>query len=166
MARETEDQEDDREKGDKSSPLIIVDIGGQVKNPGVYQVKYKSRLNDVIKEAGGMTSSADKNRINRAEEVTDGEKIYIPKVGEEDDGEHDNIYNNIKSSMKDKKEIININKSNESELEKIPGIGPSMAKRIIEYRQENGKFRKIEDLQNIKGIGDKTFEKIKSYIKV
>ena len=147
---------------------IVVHITGEVKNEGVIYLEKGARLVDAIKEAGGETKEADLSQVNLAYELQDGQKIYIPNKNEkisqyiiESGGNNENIDNN---NGKEKK--VNINTANQNELDSLPGIGPSIAERIIEYRQENGNFSKIEDLQNVKGIGDAKFQDIKEYVTV
>ena len=144
---------------------IFVDIDGAVKNPGVYKVSEGTRLFQVIDLAGGLTEDASTDSLNRAEAVYDGQKItvYSSDMGGAYSGEGD-------SSMKSESGItggkVNINTADSVTLQTIPGIGPSKAARIIEYRESQGRFKKIDDIKNVTGIGDMTFENIKEYITV
>lgn len=163
----------------------MVDIKGAVNSPGVYQLDSNLTVNDAIKIAGGLTKDADTSIINLAKKITD-EMVIIIYTKEEvknsnvvdtvikivekecicpniqNDGcLNDNIKDNI--SNKDEK-LVNINTANLEELETISGIGESKAKSIIEYRQKNGLFEKIEDIMNVEGIGESLYEKIKIYI--
>ena len=142
---------------------ILVYVSGCVKNNIVVQLKSGSRIKDAIDAAGGLTEEADLTSVNLAYILEDGEKIYIPKKGEEMPLE-ENSSNYTSSSSKSSK--ININTATQTELESIPGIGSSTATKIIDYRKENGKFKNIEDIKNISGIGDAKFEKMKDYISV
>ena len=150
---------------------IYVDIGGCVYNPGVYKVKQGTRLFEVIEKAGGLTEKADTNNINRAEAVYDGQKILIHATESSFDQETDNALTNenptsdgyITSGNNGK---ININTANFDKLQEIPGVGPSTAQKIIDYRQNVGRFTSIEDIKNVSGIGDKTFANMKEYITV
>lgn len=160
---------------------IIVHITGAINNPGIVKLAFESRISDAINSAGGFTSDADINSINLAYKLDDGQKIYIPFIN---DNTTSNIYfeeNCISSdagkniiledssySKNDSKksDLININSATQTELETIPGIGPSTALKIIEYRNENGKFYTIEDIKNVNGIGDSKFENIKNYITI
>jgi len=135
--------------------LITVYICGEVKENIVVTLLENSRVCDAIDAAGGLTPNADLTAINLACILEDGEKIYIPKIGEQ-------IIEKESDSFSSEK--ININKASQTELETIPGIGPSTALKIINYRKENGKFSKIEDIKNVSGIGDSKYEKIKDYI--
>lgn len=143
---------------------LYVDIGGEVMKPGVYEVSDGTRLFEVIDKAGGLTEDADIDGINRAETVQDGQKIMIGRHGENPD-ENRGSYsaNNVTDSGEGK---VNINTADAAALQTIPGIGPSKADRIIEYRESEGKFNEIDDIKNISGIGNKTFESIKEYITV
>lgn len=152
--------------------FIYVDIGGCVKKPGVYKMESGNRIFEAIEKAGGLSEKADVSILNQAIEIKDGEKIYIPKLGETDRGNkshYNNGFNNPGNTGDinvGKDGYININLANSEELQKIKGIGPSTAEKIIEYRESNGNFRRIEDLKKIKGIGDKTFNKIKKYVTI
>ena len=146
---------------------IYVDIDGEVKNPGVYQIGADSRIFQVIEEAGGLTKNADTSSINQAETVYDGAKIHIPGKGEaggspflEGAGSPEA---SAGTSLQGK---ININTAGSDDLQKLPGIGQVTASKIIDYRTANGSFHSIEDIMNVSGIGDKTFEKIRDQITV
>lgn len=144
---------------------IIVYICGAVKENKVITLKEGSRICDAIDAACGLTSDADLTHINLAYILEDGEKIYIPKIGEDMQTNTNSTYTSTFSSTS-KNNKININKATQTELEMIPGIGPSTALKILEYREINGKFLKIEDIKNVSGIGDAKFEKIENYITV
>ncbi len=135
-----------------------VDISGCVKTPGIYKIKDGARLFEVIELAGGLTENADYNGFNQAEKIEDGDKIIIPS---KQDLLDDEVSGGTVSSGK-----INLNTADITKLQEIPGIGPSTAEKIISYRQNNGRFHKIEDLLNISGIGEKTFAKMEDKITV
>ncbi len=141
---------------------IYVDIGGCVKNPGVYKVDEGTRLFQLIERAGGLTEDADTDNINQAEAVYDGQKVMIYPKSEDVSNEYSYKYE-VSQGLSDK---ININRADSSELQEIPGVGPATAQKIIEYRDSIGRFKTIEELKNVSGIGDKTFEKLKAYITV
>ncbi len=132
---------------------FYVDISGKIKNPGVYEVDPGTRLFQLIDKAGGLTKGANIDSINQAEEVTDGQKIVIP-----DSSSHGPLTKGEKDGL------ININSSSSAELQKINGIGPATAEKILDYRNANGPFTVIEDLKKVNGIGEKTFEKLKNSI--
>lgn len=142
---------------------IIVYICGAVKESKVISLKEDSRIADAIEAVGGLTQDADLTNINLAYILEDGEKIYIPKKGEKIEDTSSTITSSISPSSS-KSTKININKATQTELETIPGIGPSTALKIINYRTENGKFATIEDIKNVSGIGDAKFESMKDYI--
>ena len=152
---------------------IIVHITGEVKNTGILVLKEEARIADAIESAGGATEEADLNKINLAYTLKDGQKIYTPNKEDEENiayitegsGNNVSVENGDESEMKEKINI-NINTASQAELEELPGIGEAIASRIIEYREENGTFNKIEDLLNVKGIGDAKFAEIKEYVVV
>lgn len=150
---------------------IIVYVCGAVKESKIVTLKENSRVYDAIESVGGLNKDADLTNINLAYILEDGEKIYIPKIGEQLKTENESSshlsssYSTYSSNtLKDNK--ININKATQTELETIPGIGPSTALKILEYREKNGKFKNIEDIKNISGIGDSKYEKMKNYITI
>jgi len=142
----------------ESSKTLIVYITGCVNNPDVYEVPNNSRIIDVLELAGGSSEEADLESINLAEYVSDAEHIIVPSIKDKID-KTENIVQN--SSVETK---ININTSSKDELMKLSGIGEVMSSDIIDYRTKNGEFKSIEDIKNVSGIGDKTFEKIKDDI--
>ncbi|MEC1522903.1 helix-hairpin-helix domain-containing protein [Neobacillus niacini] len=144
---------------------LIVDVKGQVKMPGVYSTSQDERVIDVVQRAGGLTENADESKVNFAEHVQDAMVIYIPAKGE-DGSVTQGLTTNPSETGGAKQGKINLNKAGEIELQNLPGIGPSKAAAIIEYRETNGLFKNVEDLKNISGIGDKTFDKLKDLITV
>ncbi|MEN2983477.1 MAG: ComEA family DNA-binding protein [Dictyoglomaceae bacterium] len=138
--------------------FIIVHIAGAVANPGVYKLLEGSRVIDGIQAAGGALPSADLDRLNLAEYLEDGSKILVPEKF---------ISSTLSSTIKGNvfsNNKININFASEKELENLPGIGPSLAKKIVEYREQNGPFKSLEDLERVRGIGKKKIEQIKDLI--
>lgn len=132
---------------------ITVHVCGEVYFPGVYTVYRGSRIYEVVQQAGGFTKEADTEAINQAKEVTDEEQIYIPSIGE-------------READSEEESLINLNRANEEDLCKIPGIGSTRAKQIIDYRMKYGDFQAIEDIMNVTGIKEGIFEKIAPYITV
>lgn len=161
-----------KNKENQENKKIIIHISGQVNNEGVYELEEGSRIIDAINKAGGVTETADTSQINLAEKIEDGAKIYVPKKGEESvetnsqEGKTTKNTKNIAQDKETKSKKININTATEEELDTLPGIGQATAQKIIEYRKENGKFSKIEDIKDVSGIGDSKFEKIKGLIEV
>ncbi|GLO66639.1 helix-hairpin-helix domain-containing protein [Oceanobacillus kimchii] len=137
---------------------FVVDVKGAVQNPGVYTVKQNDRIHDVIELAGGFSVDADQSQVNLAQLVQDEMIIAVPKQGDQD--------TNISADMDKANEKIRINYASVQEIEQLPGIGPSKAEAIFQYREENGLFRELEDLLNISGIGEKTVESLKDYIQI
>ncbi|MFA5750050.1 MAG: helix-hairpin-helix domain-containing protein [Candidatus Shapirobacteria bacterium] len=145
----------------QSNNEVTIDIAGEVIKPGVYKLKGESRINDALVMAGGLGAKADRDwvekNLNQAEKLVDGQKIFIPKIGENVE-----IKTQVLGSSVSK--IIRINTATVEDLDKLSGVGPSIAQRIIDYRTKNGGFKNIEELKLVSGIGDKMFEKIKDEI--
>ena len=137
---------------------IVIHVAGEVNNPGIVILKEGNRVIDAINAAGGKTSEADYTNINLASVLEDGQKVYIPNIKEKDEI---NNKNEEKNNGK-----ININKANVQELEGLPGIGNSIARSIVEYRNENGSFKSKEDIKKVTGRGDQKYEKIQKYIEI
>lgn len=148
---------------EESKAQIVVHITGQVVNNGIVKVEEGARIIDVIEAAGGATDEADLSKINLAYLLEDGMKIYVPSIHDEEDLGSITSSSGVSESSKEVLKV-NINTATSEELQKLPGIGESIANRIITYRKENGKFKDIEDLKNVSGIGDAKFNNIKSYI--
>jgi competence protein ComEA len=145
---------------------LVVHITGAVKKPGVYTLPPVSRVGEAIDLAGGISTNADSSLINLAQLVEDGEQIWVPYQIQEIVVQDDVEIVSIKPTQSHLIRLININTATQTELESLSGIGPVYAKAIIQYRLENGPFEKIEDIQEVKGIGPVTFEKIRSNITV
>jgi competence protein ComEA len=146
--------------------IIIVDVKGAVVKPGIYTSREGERVHDLIQKAGGVEKNANMKVINLAQRVEDQMVIYIPVIGEETNSSivtTAQITSNDEDKPTDK---VNLNLADETTLQTLPGIGPSKAAAIMEYRTQNGSFKTVEDLKNISGIGDKTFEKLKEVITV
>ncbi len=147
--------------------MIVVEIAGAVINPSVVELVEGSRVYEAIEKAGGLTKDADTRSINQAEILTDGQKIYIPTKEELESSQGvTSPYSNTYNTGTSQSGLININTADLNTLQQLTGVGPATAEKIISYRNENGKFNSIEDIKNINGIGDKTFEKFKDKITV
>ncbi|MBD7910616.1 MULTISPECIES: helix-hairpin-helix domain-containing protein [Clostridium] len=153
------ENEEKTEEVVKSEKKIVVEIKGEVNKPNVYWLSEDSIVEDLIKEAGGLTNGADLTKLNRADKLKDHECIVVPNKNQVNE-------TNISGSKTDlsRSNLININTANETELDTLPGIGLTRAKDIIRYREEKGGFKSIEDLKNVKGIGESSFEKLKDKI--
>ena len=141
---------------------VTIDIGGEVIKVGVYELDGGSRINDALVAAGGLAANADRDwvekNLNKAEKLVDGQKIYIPKVGEKVEKE------SVLGSSTTETKIVRINTATVEQLDTLSGIGPAIAQRIIDYRTKNGGFKNVEELKLVQGIGDKLFEKIKDEV--
>lgn len=135
---------------------VVVDVKGEVKQPGVYEIDSSLRVNDVITLAGGFTSEANQFVVNLAQKVHDEMTIIIPSLEEDSPESYP-----LTTSQK-----VNLNMATQEELETLNGIGPSKAEAIINYREEYGHFQSIEDLLNVSGIGEKTLDNIRDDIQV
>lgn len=157
-------QEEKKNQATKSIKMIVVEIKGEVVNPDVYEINEGSIIRDLITKAGGLTNEANIDKINRADKLRDNQLIVIPNKNE-----ISNVKTNISSSSEgsaSENGVININTATLEELQKINGVGEIKARSIIEYREKNGGFKSIDEMKNIDGIGDKTFEKMKDGITV
>ncbi|RFU66168.1 helix-hairpin-helix domain-containing protein [Bacillus sp. V59.32b] len=150
----------------KSPTVVKVDVKGAVKSPGVFTAKAGERVIDLVTKAGNFTENADKNKVNLAQLVEDQMVIYVPEVGEDAVSSGMPAEGTAVGSQGAEGDKINLNTAAESDLDTLPGIGPAKATAIIEYREKSGPFQAIEDLKNISGIGDKTFEKLQDSITV
>ena len=163
----TENKNLENQTGENIMKKIKVYVTGEVNRPGVVELNEGARIEDAINLSGGMTENADISKINLAYMLEDGQKIYIPNINENVVNEYitkENETGVIEEKTSSKK--ININTDNINELMSLPGVGESLAQKIINYKSENGKFKSIEDLKNVSGIGEKKFENIKQYITV
>ncbi|MDU7242705.1 helix-hairpin-helix domain-containing protein [Clostridium sp.] len=148
----------------KSIKMIVVEIKGEVVSPDVYEISEGSIIRDLITKAGGLTNEANIDKINRADKLRDNQLIVIPN---KNDLSNANTNINIsKEGNTSEDGIININTASLEELQKINGVGEVKAKSIINYREKNGGFKSIDEMKNIEGIGDKTFEKMKDQITI
>ena len=178
-----ENETKEQEKVDITKKIMVY-ITGEVKNPGIYELEENSRIKDVIEKAGGLKETADITDINLATILQDEDKITIPSK-EENKQEKQNtekIQSNKQSKTTEKSQNttsistnttgknqntkVNINTATQTELETLPGIGPSIASKIMSYRKENGKFKSIEEIKKVNGIGESKYKKIKELIKV
>lgn len=145
---------------------IIVEIKGEVKNPNVYTMDYNSRVNDLIKKAGGFTEEADVMSVNSSMKLKDEDCIIIYNKNQEKNIGLNNTINIRNENTKTDGGKININTASKEELNSIPGVGDVTAQKIIDYRESKGGFKSIEELTNIDRIGVKTLEKIRDKILV
>lgn len=172
--------EETQEEGQVKAKEIIVYITGAVKNQGVVKLEEGARINNAIEEAGGLTDDADLSEVNLAYALQDGQKIYIPSKNSDQEATEQITQESDKQTTQPKntkviiindepiKNIedvkININTGTKNFIMSLPGIGEELANRIIQYRKENGKFKTIEDIKKVPGIGDAKYESIKDRI--
>ena len=164
--QETLEQESDLKDSEKDSlnetavgdNKVFVHVCGEVKKPGVYELGYGSRVIDAVKIAGGFKKNAKEDYLNLAQIVEDQQRIYVPDKNE--------VTEEVLEQSSNETKKININKASKEELKNLSGIGDAKADAIIEYRENNGKYKKIEDIMKISGIKDAMFNKIKDSISV
>ena len=144
--------------------ILHVHAAGAVARPGVVEVPAGARVVDVVAAAGGAAPEADLNQINLAQPVSDGERIYVPRAGEAVVAIASGAASGAGGKASDG--IVNLNEASESELEALPGVGPATAKAIVDYRSQHGRFRSVDDLLNVRGIGPAKLEQIKPHARV
>ena len=157
----------DEEATAEAKDVIVVDVAGAVASPGVVELKDGARVADALGAAGGLAEDADLTSVNRAARLTDGQRVYVPRVGEqvapvEGDGSAGAAGEGMQSTATG--QVVNINTAGLAELDALPGVGPATAQAIIDDREANGPFTAPEDLMRVSGIGEKKFEKLKSSI--
>lgn len=144
---------------------VGVDVEGAVASPGLYLVSADARVNDAVAAAGGMTSDADRQRVNLAQKVEDGMQVYVPSRGEAPAATGTTTTGaGQASSSGASKGKVNLNTASAEELQTLSGIGPSLSQRIIDYRQANGPFKSVDDLRKVSGIGDTRFKSLKDLV--
>lgn len=162
-------EEKDVTQGVKEEPIeeeitiemITVYVCGSVESPSNVTLPEGSRVEDAVKLAGGVTESADLNAINMAQKLSDADMVYVPQKGETASAVNTGSAGAAAPKAKGK---LNINKATASELDTLPGIGPSTAEKIIQYRKNNGGFSTVEEINNVSGIGDSKYNEIKDLI--
>ncbi len=149
----------ENEKG--AEHQVVIDVKGAVQRPGIYTMTAPVRIYQVIQQAGGVIPDGDTSSLNLAEQAVDGTVLYVPRKGETPPDMAGSQNSSNKNSQK-----ININTATAEELDKLNGLGPSKANAIVEYRKEHGKFRTMEDLTQVPGIGEKTIEQFRDQVEV
>lgn len=144
-------------------PKVMVDVAGAVKSPGVYELPANSRVIDALAAAGGAVPHADTSDINLARIIKDGEQVYVDLATVSISSGRSGP---VTRAVKRKSGPININRATAGELDSLPGIGPVLASRIIDYRKANGPFTSVDDLQKVSGIGSAKFAQFKSKVRV
>lgn len=145
---------------------VIIDVKGAVEAPGVYQMEADSRVIDCIEKAGGFLIEAEQKSVNLAQRVEDQMVIYIPMKGEDTSELELLLPDKPASQTISDSSKVDLNKATKEELKSLNGIGDVKAESIISYRETNGSFEKVEDIKNVSGIGEATFEKLREAIQV
>ena len=180
-----ENLEENEETTKENTNKIIVHVSGAVNKEGIVELEENSRISDAISKAEGLKENADTKKINLAYKLEDGMKIYIPTIEESmnqnEQNQNESLMDQTSQYITSSSEIIqdgqtngtsetktnekiNINTATQTELETLPGIGPSTSLKIVNYRKENGKFKTIEDIKEVSGIGEVKYENIKDLI--
>lgn len=169
---------------------IYVHVAGKVKSPGVYRLLPGSRVNDAIKAAGGELPNADLDSLNLAQKLSDGEQVFVARIGKTPPAMESTV-RGMKSEADSPprkqgatgemvgerrpsvpklsvpgKGMVSINTADLNGLQRLPGIGPAMAQRVLDYRKQNGGFKSIEELQEIRGIGPVKFERLRPFVQL
>jgi len=135
------------------SGVILVHVLGAVERPGLYELTTGDRTMDAIAAAGGFTDAADRDQLNLAHPVADGDQLRVPAIGEA-----------AEASVEADDGRVNLNSADAAALDTLPRVGPAMADRIIQWREDNGGFTAVEDLLSVSGIGQKTFDSLKDLV--
>lgn len=149
----------------KKDNFIYVDIKGAVLHPGVYQAMNNVRVETILGLAGGTLVEADLRQINLAQAVKDQQIIYIPHKGEQLPTQMQGS-SEVSQVSDSTHKIVNLNSATKEDLQTLTGVGARKAEAILQYRQQHGNFKKIEEIQQVDGIGEKTFQKLKSFLAV
>ncbi|AZR98734.1 competence protein [Streptococcus suis] len=145
---------------------LVVDVKGAVAKPGLYTLEADARVNDAVEAAGGLTSQADPKSINLAQKLSDEAVVYVASKDENISVVASTTTSSAMSQEEKTTSLVNLNTATEADLQTISGIGAKRAADIIAYREANGGFKSVDDLNNVSGIGDKTMESIRPYVTV
>jgi competence protein ComEA len=143
-----------------SSPaVLVVQAAGAIARPGVYRLPTGTRVDDLVRAAGGFAPDADPDRVNLAAVLTDGERVYIPRAGEA-------VSDVTGGGPTSASQPVDLNTATIDQLDTLPGVGPATAQAIIDYRSQHGRFRSVEDLLNVRGIGRTKLDEIRALVRV
>ena len=149
---------------DSNESALCVHVAGCVNTPGVYYLASGSRIVDAIEAAGGFTDDASADALNLASSVSDGMKVFVASL-QQDDQTNQGVNHLVEATMQGSS-LVNINTASIAKLQELPGIGPSMAARIVAFRDQHGYFKSIEELMNVSGIGEKKLEALRDFVTV
>ncbi|HEM5301334.1 TPA: helix-hairpin-helix domain-containing protein [Streptococcus suis] len=158
-------EETSTEESEELSQLVV-DVKGAVAKPGLYTLEADARVNDAVEAAGGLTSQADPKSINLAQKLSDEAVVYVASKDENISVVTSTTASSAMSQEEKNTSLVNLNTATEADLQTISGIGSKRAADIIAYREANGGFKSVDDLNNVSGIGDKTMESIRPYVTV
>ncbi|HFI2447735.1 TPA: helix-hairpin-helix domain-containing protein [Streptococcus suis] len=161
----SESVEETSTEASKELSQLVVDVKGAVTEPGLYTLAAGARVNDAVKAAGGLTSQADPKSINLAQKLSDEAVVYVASKDENISVVASTTASSA-MSQEGNESKVNLNTATEADLQTISGIGAKRAADIIAYREANGGFKSVDDLNNVSGIGDKTMESIRPYVTV
>lgn len=168
----TGDEDEDRSDTQPGGVLIFVHVLGAVRHPGLFELHDGARVMDAVAAAGGLTETADPAGVNLARLVGDGEQLYVPQRGEAQPGAPPGASPGAPLNGAGTGGAgapagpLDLNTATVADLDTLPRIGPALAQRIIDYREANGRFRSVDDLRSITGIGEKTFDGLKDLVRV
>jgi competence protein ComEA len=146
-----------------AAATLVVQAAGAVTRPGVYRLSTGARVDDLVAAAGGLATDADPDRVNLAARLTDGEKVYVPRVGESLPA--DSAAEGAGSSTAPSAPV-DLNTASVTELDALPGVGPATAQAIVDYRTQHGPFRSVDDLLDVRGIGPAKLDAIRPLVSV
>ncbi|QQK75800.1 helix-hairpin-helix domain-containing protein [Salicibibacter cibarius] len=161
-----EEEPDETEQIEEETTEVFIDVKGEVARPGIYEMELARRVDDAIREAGGVTEEANENAINFAQKLEDEMVVYVPHEDEEDYVGWEETASETSNEGEGEGEKININAADETTLQQLSGVGPVTAEAIAQYREENGDFEEKSDIQNVSGIGEKTYQQLEDHIDV
>ncbi|HFR3649424.1 TPA: helix-hairpin-helix domain-containing protein [Streptococcus suis] len=150
----------------KEPSQLVVDVKGAVVKPGLYTLEADARVNDAVDAAGGLTNQADPKSVNLAQKLSDEAVVYVASKDENISVVASTTASSAMSQEEKNTSLVNLNTATEADLQTISGIGAKRATDIIAYREANGGFKSVDDLNNVSGIGDKTMESIRPYVTV
>jgi competence protein ComEA len=143
-----------------TSAVVIVQAAGAVAQPGLYRLPPGSRVDDLVRAAGGLAADADPDRVNLAAVLVDGEKIYIPRIGEPVPADA------AGDASPSTPQPVDLNTATIAELDTLPGIGPTTAQAIVDYRSQHGRFQSVDELLNVRGIGPTKLDELRPLVRV